>query len=79
MKTIGKYTCFKATAQVETMVLPKMLPPPSPSNNQEEKTEFKEPIPEKTTTTVTTWFTLDIPIFNGSVKYQGLPGLIWTT
>ena len=57
VKTIGRYTCFKATATI-----------PSTTSIFEDL--------EKTTTTVTAWYTIEIPVSHGPEMFWGLPGLI---
>lgn len=66
-KTIGSYTCFKATAQTE--VIEKSI---STSANDEEIEEAEE----KKIVTITAWYTPQIPISQGPDDYWGLPGLI---
>lgn len=73
MKTIGQYTCFKATATVEQYVMPEM---PFGRPKQGEKQERPKMEDLKQATEVTAWFTLDIPVNQGPDKYFGLPGLI---
>lgn len=66
-KTIGSYTCFKATAQTE--VIEKSI---STSADDEEIEEAEE----KKIVTITAWYTPQIPISQGPDDYWGLPGLI---
>ncbi len=66
-KTIGSYTCFKATA--ETEVIEKSI---STSADDEEIEEEEE----KKIVTITAWYTPQIPVNQGPDKYWGLPGLI---
>ncbi|MDB4094152.1 GLPGLI family protein [Flavobacteriaceae bacterium] len=59
-KNIGTYTCYKATTE-------------------QEQDAFKLDEADtsgKTTTTVTAWYTPQIPVSNGPDEFQGLPGLI---
>lgn len=62
-KSIGKYTCYKATRskEVERMKF-------STEDNKETK--------EKVTIKTVAWYTAQIPISNGPSHYWGLPGLI---
>lgn len=66
-KTIGSYTCFKATA--ETEVIEKSIST-SADNDTIEEAEEKKMI------TITAWYTPQIPISQGPDEYWGLPGLI---
>ncbi|WP_417609518.1 GLPGLI family protein [Owenweeksia hongkongensis] len=66
-KTIGSYTCFKATA--ETEVVEKSI---STSADDEEIEEEEE----KKIVTITAWYTPQIPVNQGPDEYWGLPGLI---
>lgn len=66
-KTIGSYTCFKATA--ETEVIEKSI---STSADDEEIEEEEE----KKMVTITAWYTPQIPVSQGPDQYWGLPGLI---
>ncbi|AEV33121.1 Protein of unknown function (Porph_ging) [Owenweeksia hongkongensis DSM 17368] len=66
-KTIGSYTCFKATA--ETEVVEKSI---STSADDEEIEEEEE----KKIVTITAWYTQQIPVNQGPDQYWGLPGLI---
>ena len=66
-KTIGSYTCFKATA--ETEVIEKSI-----STSAENDTIKEEE--EKKIITITAWYTPQIPVSQGPDKYWGLPGLI---
>ena len=77
-KTIGNYTCFKATAVVK-MPAPRSFTPRSRRDMSEEdrkKEDEKLLNPELVDTVITAWYTLDIPIGNGPGDYYGLPGLI---
>ncbi|WP_417590939.1 GLPGLI family protein [Owenweeksia hongkongensis] len=66
-KTIGSYTCFKATA--ETEVVEKSI---STSADDEEIEEEEE----KKIVTIIAWYTPQIPVNQGPDQYWGLPGLI---
>ena len=80
-KTIGEYTCFKATAV--RYISPEELQrqeemrnrfrPPSEKNEDDEEEDEEALVNDEV---VTAWYTLDIPISNGPLDYHGLPGLI---
>ena len=72
VKTIGKHTCFKATAIQKNRGLPTNFRPGEQrtDDSKEERKIGDEMI------IVTAWFTLDIPISQGPAMYYGLPGLI---
>lgn len=77
-KTIGNYTCFKATTVVK-MPAPRQFKPGSRRDMSEEerkKEEEKMFNPEMVDTIVTAWYTLDVPVGHGPGDYYGLPGLI---
>jgi len=61
-KTIGDYVCFKAT----------YVPKSDESDDSEEKW-IKE---KKDKKEIIAWYTPQIPVKNGPMKYDGLPGLI---
>ncbi|SEB45784.1 GLPGLI family protein [Tenacibaculum sp. MAR_2009_124] len=72
IKTIGKHTCFKATAIVKNKGLPANFRlGEQRAENSKEEIKIKEEI-----IIVTAWFTLDIPVSQGPAMYCGLPGLI---
>lgn len=60
MKKIGKYTCFKATTEIDKKV----------NSFSVDKDSLA------TKTLVTVWYTPEIPVSLGPDKYWGLPGLI---
>lgn len=60
MKKIGKYSCFKATVEVD----------------KKENSFSKDKDSLATKTLVTVWYTPEIPVSLGPDKYWGLPGLI---
>lgn len=66
-KTIGSYTCFKATAEIEVV---------EKSINTNADTEEVEENEEKKMVTLTAWYTPQIPVNQGPDEYWGLPGLI---
>ena len=66
-KTIGSYTCFKATAEME--VIERSINTSS-DNDTIEEGEQKKMI------TVTAWYTPQVPVSQGPDDYSGLPGLI---
>ncbi len=65
-KTIGRYTCFKATLteEIEQRSLTTI-------NGEEGEEEVK-----KVERVTTAWYTLDIPVNHGPDRFWGLPGLI---
>lgn len=64
-KNIGKYTCYKAEYKKENTTQRMSMV----------GGEMKQ-VEETVTTTVTAWYTSDIPVSNGPKDYWGLPGLI---
>lgn len=77
-KMIGNYLCFKATAMIEK---PKTIT--SAWSNNEKKNIVNDSIQNseinqnyKEFTTVTAWYTPQIPVSHGPAEYGGLPGLI---
>lgn len=76
-KKIGNYTCYKATMLKEATSFEFRRPRRDNRNQNLEKKESVEEEHQKLkTTTVTAWYTLDIPVSNGPGEYWGLPGLI---
>lgn len=65
-KKIGNYTCYKATAVLKPLV------PEAPK--EEKAVSILGAIDSETT--ITAWYTPDIPVSNGPANYWGLPGLI---
>lgn len=81
-KTIGQYTCFKATA-VKKMSTPDfrsfMRRPPQnekPKDSTHTESEEKSEKDENDQVVVTAWYTPQIPVNQGPDAYWGLPGLI---
>ncbi len=68
-KQIGQYTCYKATAEREVTSM-------SVSMGDGVDEEDQEPKEEKSTQTITAWYTPQIPVSHGPDNYWGLPGLI---
>lgn len=66
-KTIGSYTCFKATA--ETEVTERSIRTHADDEEIDEESEKK-------IVTITAWYTPQIPVSQGPDQYWGLPGLI---
>jgi GLPGLI family protein len=65
-KSIGKYSCYKATAQ---KVFTRMTISRNKAGESKDST-FKD------TVNLTAWFSMQIPVSTGPAKYGGLPGLI---
>ena len=74
-KMIGNYLCFKATAQVSK---PKTMT--SVWRNAEKQNDsIKDSAvggAEEEYSTITAWYTPQIPVSHGPAQYGGLPGLI---
>ncbi|NHN27631.1 GLPGLI family protein [Flavobacterium jejuense] len=90
-KKIGDYTCFKATAVVQTDATDfrnfRMRGPKNDENKEKEqkakdsvnatkKTNFMSDVEQIKEKTITAWYCPEIPINQGPDKYWGLPGLI---
>ena len=86
-KTIGKYTCYKATAikKVNQMDFRSMRPRPPKDREKAEAEKEKDSSAAKNLmdeievpkeVTVTVWYTPQIPVSQGPGEYHGLPGLI---
>lgn len=72
-KSIGEYTCFKATTTREQQ----KRRPGQISINREKNLDVEEnKEPEMETITITAWYTPQIPVNAGPGNYHGLPGLI---
>jgi GLPGLI family protein len=72
-KNIGNYTCYKATYTKEIEEMSMMT---FSSSEDDNKGEDSNELLDMKTTTVTAWYTPQIPVSNGPESYQGLPGLI---
>ena len=72
-KNIGNYTCYKATYTKEIEEMSMMT---FSSSEDDNKGQDSNELLEMKTTTVTAWYTPQIPVSNGPESYQGLPGLI---
>lgn len=69
-KTIGQYTCFKATAAIPTADLTWY------DFSWSDLQQAESADGEVEMTQVTAWYTLQIPVSTGPAEYHGLPGLI---
>lgn len=71
-KSIGEYTCYKATKTRQQEVVQSMIS----VNGDKDLDEEEDKKPEMETITITAWYTPQIPVNNGPRNYHGLPGLI---
>jgi len=71
-KSIGEYTCYKATMTRERPVMSMSFS----INDDDDEDEEEEKEPEMETITITAWYTPQIPVSTGPENYHGLPGLI---
>lgn len=72
-KSIGEYTCFKATTTREQQ---KRRPGQISINREKDLDAEENNEPEMETITITAWYTPQIPVNAGPGNYHGLPGLI---
>ena len=79
-KSIGNYTCFKATASVPTNDLlwytfswDRLR---NPQNEHNENNTDKESETIESMTEIEAWYTPQIPVSHGPSEFWGLPGLI---
>lgn len=81
-RQIGGYNCFKATAVRPVSksdvrnFRPKDQPEKAKTDGKEKTTNLMEEIDIPENTTVTAWYTPEIPVSQGPENYWGLPGLI---
>ena len=80
-RQIGGYNCFKATAVLAVSKSDLRNVKFKDDKKQAEKTESKttnimEELEMPETTTITAWYTPEIPVSHGPENYWGLPGLI---
>ncbi|NJM79509.1 MAG: GLPGLI family protein [Flavobacterium sp.] len=91
-KKIGEYTCFKATAVVQTdatdfrnfrmrggnrdLESKEKMEKKKDSIDTNKKTNFMQDVEQIKEKTITAWYCPEIPINQGPDKYWGLPGLI---
>jgi len=75
-KTIGNYTCMKATALIPTNELTWYSFSWSKLSNDKEIIDKENTEKKVKMTAVEAWYTLQIPVGHGPLEYWGLPGLI---
>ena len=76
-KTIGQYTCFKATASIPTSELTWFdFSWSDLRRGSTDTADADEEAQEIPMTEVEAWYTLQIPVSHGPAEYWGLPGLI---
>ena len=76
-KTIGNYTCYKATlVKEDTNVDWGSIFSRRGSNKKKDSAKTEDKISDKKMLIVTAWYTPQIPVSSGPDKYWGLPGLI---
>ncbi|MEE9348636.1 MAG: GLPGLI family protein [Flavobacteriaceae bacterium] len=75
-KMIGKHLCFKATAEKVVKNDMKRFSRFMKKEQSKDKAKDSTTVETIKTTTVTAWYTPEIPVAHGPKDYQGLPGLI---
>lgn len=74
-KKIGQYTCFQATATIQSKSVGfEDFRPPRRDEEESEETESEIGTPKEIK--IVAWYTMQIPINQGPGEYWGLPGLI---
>lgn len=69
-KTIGEYTCYKATLQRQVEVMEsQVMVNPTEEDLEEPETKLKD-------IEIVAWYTPQIPVNSGPEQFYGLPGLI---
>lgn len=69
-KTIGEYTCYKATLKREVEVMEsQVMVNPTDEDREQPETQLKE-------MEIVAWYTPQIPVNTGPEQFYGLPGLI---
>jgi len=80
-RQIGNYTAIKATAvkkndDLDMSAFRRRRGDDNKKKEDEEATKLTDMFEKDDTTTVTAWFTPEIPVQHGPAEYGGLPGLI---
>ncbi|WP_194851874.1 GLPGLI family protein [Nonlabens antarcticus] len=80
-KKIGNYTVVKATAvkkndDLDMSAFRRRRDDDKKKKDDDEATKITDMFEKDDTTTVTAWFTPEIPVQHGPAEYGGLPGLI---